>query len=41
MVALLRAAETITRNGKADRFSVKLEVTGHEFIPWAVFLYER
>jgi hypothetical protein len=41
VAALCRAAETIVKNGKADRFSVKVEPTGDEFIPWAVFLYER
>lgn len=41
IAAWQKAAETIARNGKAGQFSVKMEPTGDQYIPWAVYLYER
>lgn len=38
---LIEASRVIVREGKTDAFLLKIESTGDQFIPWAVYLHER
>lgn len=41
LMALIEASKIIVADNKQQQFSLKIEKTGDEFIPWAVYLYER